>query len=286
MARFVPLMAGATGALARSNRSAADMSATPDKWTDLNARIVAGVAMVVVGLLGIWLGGVVFHVLVALVCGLMVWELVGMLRPGAKWDQLQLGGLSGIALLLAVQLPLGLALMVLLAPALIGYGKRAKNRTTCLGFSLAILLAGFGLVQVRDELGFSWMLWLVLVVVATDVGGYFAGRIIGGPKIWPALSPKKTWAGTVAGWSAAAVVGLAFSTGSSVGFALVSIAVSMASQMGDFAESGLKRKLGVKDSSDLLPGHGGLMDRFDGMAAAALFLLAMGLIIGFPPGLR
>lgn len=262
------------------------MTSAQNNWTDLKTRIVAGVAMVVVGLLGIWLGGAVFHVLVALVCGLMVWELVGMLRPGAKWDQLQLGGLSGIALLLAIYLPWGLALPVLLAPALIGYGKLVENRTTYLGFTLIILLAGFGLAQVRDDLGFSWMLWLVLVVVVTDVAGYFAGRLIGGPKIFPVISPKKTWAGTVAGWIGAALVGFALSPGSGVGFALVSVAMSMASQMGDVVESGLKRKLGVKDSSDLIPGHGGLMDRFDGMAAAALFVLVIGPIIGFPPALQ
>ena len=152
---------------------------------------------------------------------------------------------------------------------------------------MLILLAGYGLMQVRDDLGFGWMLWLVLVVVVTDVVGYFAGRMIGGPKFWPAVSPKKTWAGTVSGWIGAAIVGWLFSINTGVGLQLmgISIAVSMASQMGDIAESGLKRKMGVKDSSNLIPGHGGLMDRFDGMLGAALFVLIIGQFIGFPPGL-
>lgn len=247
----------------------------------------AGAAMVVIGLAGIWLGGHVFHALVALICGIMVWELVGMLRPGAQWYQLQLGALTGAAVLLAIYLPVGFALPLLLAPALYGFGKLGDNRTIFMSFTVMILLAGFGMMQVRDDLGFVWMLWLVLVVVATDVVGYFAGRIIGGPKFWPAVSPKKTWAGTLAGWIAAGVVGLVFSITTGVDLQLIgiSIAVSMASQMGDIAESGMKRKMGVKDSSNLIPGHGGLMDRFDGMLGASLFLLVIGQFIGFPPGL-
>ena len=135
--------------------------------------------------------------------------------------------------------------------------------------------------------GVGWLLWLVLVVIVTDVFGYFAGRFFGGPKFWPAISPKKTWSGTVAGWIGAALVGLMFSINVEGGVLLmvISIAVSMASQMGDIVESALKRKMGVKDSSDLIPGHGGLMDRFDGMLGASLFLLIIGQFIGFPPGL-
>ena len=112
--------------------------------------------------------------------------------------------------------------------------------------------------------------------------------MFGGPKFWPAVSPKKTWSGTAAGWVGAALVGLVFSINTGVGFQLVivSIALAMASQMGDIAESALKRKMGVKDSSSLIPGHGGLMDRFDGMLGAALFLLVLGPFVGFPAGLN
>ena len=125
---------------------------------------------------------------------------------------------------------------------------------------------------------------LVLVVVVTDVAGYFAGRAIGGPKFWPRVSPKKTWAGTVAGWIAAGLLSLVFITWYGAGWSLVglSIAVSMASQMGDIAESAMKRKVGAKDSSSLIPGHGGLLDRFDGMLGGAVFLLLVGPWAGLP----
>ncbi len=258
----------------------------PERWSDLAARMGSAAAMVIIGALGIWMGGHWFHVLVALICGLMVWELVGMLRPGVAKVQSLLGGITGLAVLASVYLPVGFALPLLLAPALIGFGHLERNRTIYMSFTVMILLAGFGMMQVRDEMGVGWMMWLVLVVVVTDVVGYFAGRAFGGPKFWPKVSPKKTWSGTAAGWIGAALVGLLFSINTGVGLQLVgiSIAVSMASQMGDIAESGMKRKFGVKDSSNLIPGHGGLMDRFDGMLGAALFLLVIGQFIGFPPG--
>jgi phosphatidate cytidylyltransferase len=117
--------------------------------------------------------------------------------------------------------------------------------------------------------------------------GYFAGRMIGGPKFWPRVSPKKTWSGTVAGWVGAALVALVFLTipGTTAGVLIVlSVAMALASQMGDIAESAVKRATGVKDSSSLIPGHGGLMDRFDGMLGAAVFLSLAQLVIAFPPG--
>ncbi|MGC1498018.1 MAG: phosphatidate cytidylyltransferase [Sulfitobacter sp.] len=263
------------------------MSKSPEQWSDLTARMGSAAAMVLIGLIGIWLGGHVFHALVALICGLMVWELVGMLRPGARHVQLQLGAITGVAVFVAIYLPVGFALPLLLAPAFIGFGYLTENRAIFIAYTFLILLAGYGMMQVRDDMGFGWLLWLVMVVVVTDVVGYFAGRTFGGPKFWPKVSPKKTWSGTASGWVGAAIVGLLFSINSGFGLQLVgiSIAISMASQMGDIAESGLKRTMGVKDSSNLIPGHGGLLDRFDGMLGASLFLLIIGQFIGFPPGL-
>jgi phosphatidate cytidylyltransferase len=119
----------------------------------------------------------------------------------------------------------------------------------------------------------------------SDVAGYFAGRMLGGPKFWPRVSPKKTWSGTIAGWIGAALVGAIWAAWLDAGWETIgiSVALAMMAQMGDIAESAVKRKVGVKDSSNLLPGHGGLFDRFDAMLGAALMLLVIESISEFPP---
>ena len=139
--------------------------------------------------------------------------------------------------------------------------------------------ACFGLIALREFRGLEWVLWLILLVVATDVAGYFAGKTFGGPKFWPSLSPKKTWSGTSAGWVAAFLVGLLFG---GLWLGLISVVLSFASQLGDISESAVKRRAGVKDSSNLIPGHGGLLDRFDGLMAAALVMLVISTLIGLP----
>jgi len=118
------------------------------------------------------------------------------------------------------------------------------------------------------------------VVVASDVLGYFAGRMLGGPKFWPAISPKKTWSGTVAGWIGAALVGLVVVLATGASWALVpfSALVAFAGQMGDIAESWVKRRAGVKDASALIPGHGGVLDRFDALIGAVVLVMALGLV--------
>lgn len=264
------------------------MAPANERWSDLALRMSSGAVMVLVGVWGIWAGGHVFHAMAVAICGLMIWELVRMLHPEGPRLAVQLGLLGAAATGLAIFLPVGFALPILLAPAMVGFGQLGKHRVIYMLFSVMVLLAGFGIMSVRDDLGFEWMLWLVLVVVATDVVGYFAGRMIGGPKFWPRVSPKKTWAGTGFGWVGAAAVGAYFmaSTGAGAQLIGVSVALSMASQMGDIAESAIKRRVGVKDSSKLIPGHGGLLDRFDGMLGAAVFLLIIGPFIGFPPGLE
>jgi len=161
----------------------------------------------------------------------------------------------------------------------------SRFRRIYAGSALFVMLAALGFVVLRALDGPVWMLWLALVVVATDVLGYFAGRRFGGPKFWPRVSPKKTWSGTLAGWAGAAAVGAVFMAVTGVGPELLwmSVATAMAAQAGDLAESAVKRGAGVKDASNILPGHGGLLDRFDGMMGAGLFVLVMHPLAGFPP---
>lgn len=257
-------------------------------WQDLRPRVISGVAMVVIGLAVIWWGGHPLRLAFAAVAGGMVWELVRLLTPEAHKSALTMALAAGVALLAALYLPILVALPLLLAPAMAGIAWVPRHRVLYLSFTAMILVAAFGMVQLREVSGMVWLLWLVLVIVATDVAGYFAGRAIGGPKFWPRVSPKKTWAGTAAGWVAAAIVGLAFSSQTEAGYSLIglSIAVSMASQMGDMAESAMKRRVGAKDSSSLIPGHGGLLDRFDGMLGGAVFLLLIGPWAGLPVGVN
>jgi len=253
-------------------------------WGDLRARVVSGAAISAVGLWTLWVGGAPFLALVALVCGLMVWELSRMVAPTRKSEALQLGILGAGAIVLAGVLPGWPVLPILLAPAIVASGLLKAHQIRVVIYTVAILGAGYGFLLVREGTGGSWTLWLVLVVIVTDVAGYFAGRSLGGPKFWPRISPKKTWSGTVAGWLSATIVGLIFVALTDLpALALVlSPALSFGSQLGDIAESALKRKMGVKDSSALIPGHGGVMDRFDGMMGASLSFWVMALL-GFVP---
>ncbi|MCO8144436.1 phosphatidate cytidylyltransferase [Rhodovulum tesquicola] len=253
-------------------------------WEDLSARLISGAAMAVVGVVLIALGGIWFAMLAAAVSGLMVWELGRMIAPQDRRGPVALGLLSGAAVLAAWALPGIYALPLLAAPALVGAGQMPRDRVIYGAYALAILVAGYGLASFRGDYGMVWLIWLVLVVIATDVAGYFAGRFIGGPKFWPRVSPKKTWSGTVAGWVSAALIGAIFLTFTNAGRDLpwISVALSFASQMGDVAESALKRRMGVKDSSSLLPGHGGLLDRFDGLLGAALLMLLVAQIVYVP----
>ena len=117
--------------------------------------------------------------------------------------------------------------------------------------------------------------------------GYFAGRQIGGPLFWPAISPKKTWSGTIAGWLGAAVLGAGFALWQGKGWGLVYISplVAMAGQTGDIVESLIKRRAGVKDTSRLIPGHGGVLDRFDALIGATLAVQLLAMLLPLPLGL-
>jgi phosphatidate cytidylyltransferase len=156
-----------------------------------------------------------------------------------------------------------------------------------LGFAYAAVVAIVPpLVRADPSLGIAAILWMFAVVWFTDIAGYFAGRALGGPKLWPAVSPKKTWSGFLGGLAAAILAGAALAAiasrfgwtppVSAVGVILMSAVASVLSQLGDLGESALKRRFGAKDSSRLIPGHGGVMDRLDGFWAVAAL---MGLVL-------
>ncbi|SEL03299.1 phosphatidate cytidylyltransferase [Roseovarius azorensis] len=252
------------------------------RWSDLAPRMLSGVAMIALGAWAIWIGGVVFAALVCVLAGLMIWE--GARMFGAP-DSMRSGVLAVVAMALALWLPGMLVLPLLVSAGLVAASSIERERGPFLALALWSLLGCYAMGMLRAEAGLIWVLWLVAVVVISDVAGYFAGRMIGGPKFWPRFSPRKTWSGTVAGWVGAAVIGLIFAAPTGAGLALVpvSVLVGFAGQMGDIAESAVKRLRGVKDSSNLIPGHGGVLDRFDAMLGAALVVVILW-VLGLLPG--
>jgi phosphatidate cytidylyltransferase len=137
------------------------------------------------------------------------------------------------------------------------------------------------LVRLDPVKGFAALIFVLLIVWVTDSGGYFAGRGIGGPKLWPRVSPKKTWAGAVGGFAASLAVAGGFAAldlGRGGPLLLLSAVLSAVSQLGDLFESAVKRRFGVKDSSHIIPGHGGLMDRLDGFVAAVVVAALLGFL--------
>jgi phosphatidate cytidylyltransferase len=208
----------------------------------------------------------------------MTWELVRMVRPALKRAALEEAGVAAIGFVLALFFP-QVSLVLAMGVAMVLAGRTGRQMGLVAGYSMGIFLGGLGLYWLRADAGLLWALWLVGIVVVSDVAGYFAGRLIGGPKFWPAVSPKKTWSGTVAGWVGAAVLSACMAAQFGMPWIVVvaGVLLAFAAQMGDVAESAIKRRMKVKDSSALIPGHGGVMDRFDGMIGAgsvvALWLL-------------
>jgi phosphatidate cytidylyltransferase len=173
-------------------------------------------------------------------------------------------------------LALGFAAVALLGP------ERRIWGATGFGYAAAAEMASV-LVRLDQTYGFVALMLILLVVWVTDIGGYFAGRGIGGPKLWPRVSPKKTWAGAIGGFAASLAVagGFAVFGLSKTGpLLLLGAVLSMASQLGDLFESAVKRRFGVKDSSHIIPGHGGLLDRLDGFVAAVVLAAIFGLLRG------
>ena len=173
-----------------------------------------------------------------------------------------------------VLLALGFAGVALFSP------ERRGWTATGFGYAAAAQMASV-LVRLDQLWGFVALILIFLVVWVTDIGGYFAGRGIGGPKLWPRVSPNKTWAGAVGGFAASLVVAAGFAVfglGRTGPLLVLGAALSIVSQFGDLFESAVKRRFGVKDSSHIIPGHGGLLDRLDGFVAAVVLAAIFGFL--------
>jgi phosphatidate cytidylyltransferase len=190
------------------------------------------------------------------------------LLGAAVW--LEIGRIGSTFIIVA----LGIIVAALLSPHRRGWAALGA----CYAFAALIASVVLRLDQVW---GFTALMFVLLVVWVTDIGGYFAGRGIGGPKLWPRVSPKKTWAGAIGGFALSLVVAggfAAFGLGYAGPLLLLAAVLSIASQFGDLFESAVKRRFGVKDSSHIIPGHGGLLDRLDGFVAAIVLAAIFGFL--------
>jgi len=242
--------------------------------SNLASRVIVGVFLAVVAIADIWVGGPVFTLMIAVGVGLVLWEWCAMHAIPLPWrlaGLAVLAGASGLAqagLVLQALALLGAAILVFLP--LSALARTAGKRWLSTGLLYAGLPA-VALIWLRNQPdGFALVMWTMGLVWATDIFAYFAGRSIGGPKIWPAVSPNKTWAGLMGGMAAAALFSVVFAgvgnwSQSAITMALVGALLAVVAQAGDFLESWLKRRAGVKDSGTLLRGHGGVMDRVDGL---------------------
>jgi phosphatidate cytidylyltransferase len=218
------------------------------RWADLGIRVLSAIVLAPIAVACVWLGGIAFTLLAAaIMIGLAIEWLTLCRRPAAQSSAALLG-------------PAGLAY---------------------------IALAGASLLWLRDDphAGRADVLFLLLTVWAGDIGAYLAGRWFGGPRLAPHISPGKTWSGALGGLLAAIAAGLLVAHLVSVGAdtwraALVAAILGIVAQAGDLLESFVKRRLEVKDSGHLIPGHGGLFDRLDGVLAAAPVAALLALTLG------
>jgi phosphatidate cytidylyltransferase len=261
---------------------------TPALSANLKLRIVSGAALALTAFAFAYAGTVSFALLVATVAVFVAWEW-GRIVRGIGADLAFY--IHAAALLLAIVLTaagyaaLGVAVLIIaaiiLVPLVFGRGARLS--------ALGVFYAGLpavALIWLRssESYGLAAVLFIFAVVWSSDIAAYAAGRLIGGAKLWSSVSPNKTWAGLIGALCAGAVSGviaaLMLSDASIVRLSAIGLVLSFIAQAGDLGESALKRVFGRKDASDLIPGHGGFMDRMDSIVAvataAALFSLAIG----------
>lgn len=258
---------------------------------NLRTRIIAALVLAPAAIAIAWAGGPLWVGLVVLAAiGLYVeWLMIVGTAQETRTAA------AGIAALVVSGLCLGfghsgysLIILIIGAAAVAAMSQRLRLWSVA-GFCYAAA-AEFASAQVRldGDYGFIALMFVLLVVWVTDIGGYFAGRGIGGPKLWPRVSPKKTWAGAVGGLVASLVVAAGFSAsgfGATTPLLLLGAVLSIVSQSGDLFESAVKRRFGVKDSSQIIPGHGGLLDRLDGFVAAIVLAALFGFLRGDADGI-
>lgn len=260
------------------------------RWADLGLRALSAAVLIPAVLLDVWLGGAWFELFVALLCVLMAQEWVTLTH---RDDPLQFALHAGAALagaILPLQAGAGTAIIAVLVLAALSvtlshFTRPESPKWAYLGVAY-VGLPAIALVLLRGDPGYGLLaiVWVLVTVWAADTLAYFAGRIIGGPKLAPRLSPKKTWAGLGGAMAGSAIAAIAVAVIARlegvVPLAFIAALLAIVEQAGDLFKSAWKRHFGVKDSGHLIPGHGGVIDRVDGLVAVATAAFILGLIRG------
>ncbi|MBT6305671.1 MAG: phosphatidate cytidylyltransferase [Rhodospirillaceae bacterium] len=243
-------------------------------------------ALVLVPVFGLFIvvGGTYFSLFIALLGAIMTWEMATAIFGGDR-NLIVVFASAGIGVFIfllgtKVEFFWISAVGVFFIITLLTIGGRSKLFGTTvlfLVFNLFIVIPSFLIIWLRGTEELNTVLWIVLSVVATDIGAYLTGKSIGGKKLAPKISPNKTWSGLLGGAFFSVITGFIFSwviLENQIKLMFLGLLIAIVSQMGDLLESNFKRKYLIKESSNLIPGHGGLMDRLDGhMAAVSFFAL-------------
>ncbi|ODT88004.1 phosphatidate cytidylyltransferase [Phenylobacterium sp. SCN 70-31] len=254
-------------------------------WSNLGLRVASAVVLVPAAIAAAWFGGWPYLVLIAVGVALLAIEWGGMSAPVAPT---RVAAAVAAAVLIAVFVGYrgdfiwawGAILVTAAGAAVIARGVAERPADAAYGV-LYIAPAALCLVWLRStNQGHWWTLMLFAATWAADIGAFAVGSALKGPKLWPRFSPNKTWSGFVGGLAAATGVGALMATQSAFELnvwaaAGIGLAVGLATMAGDLWESALKRRFGVKDSGDLIPGHGGLLDRVDGLMFAVVVMAAL-----------
>lgn len=282
---------GDNGGLSQDAGGKSGAGAPANRSRELLLRFVSSAVILPPVVLLFWVGGPYFLALVTVVAAAIAWEWANLVAPRCPASLRRLAGLIGALMVLAASLafekPAALVMLIALPFAFalavkVGSGDWVPRLLPGLFLALCPAIA-IHWIREMPELGLETALWLALSVIVTDVAAFGAGRTIGGPKLWARVSPSKTWAGLFGGMAGSACLGAAL--GSVVDaadpllLAAIGALIAVLAQVGDFAESAVKRAFGAKDSGRLIPGHGGILDRVDGQmavlpVAAALMLLS------------
>ncbi|MDA8914314.1 phosphatidate cytidylyltransferase [Amylibacter sp.] len=250
------------------------------KKSELFIRTISSIIMIFIATLLIGAGGIVFEVSLVLLSIFFVWEILGF-GDETKYYRKLLA--FSFAILFAIYLwldPLISFIIVFVFLLFYKFIVKPNNFNKRAVYLIIILFSLGAMSSLRTDIGLIQTLWVISCVVASDVGGYFFGRSFGGPKLWSKISPKKTWSGILGGWFLAFLLTYlfvyCFNQITHI-YLYWSVFIAISSQVGDLYESALKRSAGIKDSSNLIPGHGGFLDRFDGMIGAffAIFIIEL-----------